>query len=367
MLTAWNFREPDRVPVEIGLYAPAEGLAGSDIIADFVATEADNFRGTPGFDWGFLGLSSEYREEVLEDIPNQHRRIKRFHSTPAGEFTAITVHDYAERDPGDYHWEKRYIETLDDFARLADAERDVRPFDLDAYNQGCVEIGNRGLPATSLLHPLGSLVRNSNMNNVYVWLLTEPEITERYLRTANRQVVDSVLALSDMALRDPPVFLTYALEMLTPPWFGKDQFMKFVFAHDQPVNDAVHQVGGRHRAHCHGNSGAFLEIFADMGIDGVEPLEPPPFGDNILAEAKKTVGNRMLLAGNVPSQAFFTLTRDEVRDMTKQAIDDAAAGGGFNLRLSGGAAGGGKTEEQSLQSIRRGIDFIEAAMEFGKY
>lgn len=369
MLKAWNFEEPDRVPIEIYFYPYAEGLPGADEIKDFEKNEADNFRGVPGFDWGFFGLDSKYSEEVVEDVPSNFKRISRTMSTPVGDFTAITKHNYNERDKGDFHWDKRYIETVDDFRRIAEAERAVRPFYLEKYNRGCAEIGDRGLPITGLLHPLGVLVRHSNMEEIYMWMLAEEELMMTFLEKCNNQVADSILSIADKPLAEYPVFGTGALEMLTPPWMGKNQFDKFVFPFDKHVNDTVHKIGGRHRAHCHGNSGEFLERFADMGIDGVEPLEPPPYGDNILVDAKKRVGHRILLSGNVISQAFYldSFKVEDVRGLVKQAIEDGAPGGGFTLKTTGGAVGNGKTREQAIKNIECNLALIDAWREFGSY
>ena len=366
--TAWAFKEPDRVPIEMSIPDYVKGLPGADNIVEFVENDADNFVGVPLFDWGFMGLDCRWnKDEVIEDIPGKYKRIRHSVETSAGEFYGITQRFYDVRDPNDFHWERRYIHTLSDFARLAEAEFNTRPFDRDAYNRECVKLGNRGIAATGVSHPLGTLVRSSTMEEVYIWLIGEKKLTEKYLEKTNQQVVDSVLSLRDGEMSSPPVFLTWALEMLTPPWMGKKHFEQLVFPYDKRVNAAIHKIGGRHRAHSHGNSGQFLEMFADMGIDSIEPLEPPPFGDNILKEAKKKVGHRMLLSGNVPSQAFFTLSREEVRDMTRRAIEDAAAGGGFTLRLSGGGAGEGDTDEQAVMHIDRTLAFIEAALEFGRY
>lgn len=181
MLTAWRFEEPDRVPLEMTLHAPARGLPGADRILEFQENEADNFRGVAGFNWGFLGLDSTYREEIIEDVPGDFRRIRRTQTTSAGVFTAVTRHDYGDADPNDYHWERRYIATVDDLRCIAEARRHARPFDLAAYNQGCAAVGNRGLPSTGLFHPLGTLARTSTMEAVYVWMLTEGQLVERYL------------------------------------------------------------------------------------------------------------------------------------------------------------------------------------------
>lgn len=367
LLTAWSFREPDRIPLEMYLYAPAKGLPGADRIQAFQDNEADNFRGVPGFNWGFMGLDTTYTEEVIEEVPGEFKRLRRTHLTPAGPFTAITKHFLDDADPNDFHWEKRFIATLDDFKRMAEAERSVRPFDRQRYNDGCAKVGHRGIPSTSLFHPLGMLVRNSTMEEAYLWLMSEERLVLRYLERCTEQIVATLLSIQGAALADPPVFMTYALEMLIPPWLGRAQFDTFVFPFDQRVNDAVHRIGGRHRAHCHGNSGAFLERFADMGVDAVEPLEPPPYGDNLLAEAKRTVGRRMLLSGNVVSQAFHLggFRVGDVRELVRRAIEDGAPGGGFTLKTTGGAVGNGKTREQCIHSINCALAMIEAWREFG--
>ncbi|MCF7838318.1 MAG: hypothetical protein K9N49_06780 [Candidatus Marinimicrobia bacterium] len=374
LLTAWKFQEPDRVPLEMFLSPSAQGLPGADAILDFQKNEADNFLGVHGFDWGFLGLDATYREEVIEDVPGQFTRKRRIHTTAVGEFTAVTKHTYedlhGEGDPGDFHWERRYVETLDDLQRLVKADRQRRPFRLAEYNRGCADIGVRGVPITGLFHPLGLLVRNSNIEEVYLWMLSEPELMEAFLACCTEQVCDSIQAIKGAALADPLVFKTHALEMFIPPWLGQEQFRKWIFPYDQQVNDAIHAIGGRHFAHCHGNSGAFLERFADMGIDAVDPLEPPPYGDNILADAKQRVGRRMLLCGNIPSQLFpmESTTMKEIRELVKQAIEDGAPGGGFTLRTTGSAhVGNGKTNAQKIKSIECGLAIIDAWREFGKY
>ncbi|MDD5676633.1 MAG: uroporphyrinogen decarboxylase family protein [Kiritimatiellae bacterium] len=369
MLKAWDFEEPDRVPLEMYLYPPAKGLPGADKISEFQEKEADNFRGVPGFDWGFLGLDNSYKEEVIEDIPGDFKRLRRTYSTPEGEFTAVTKHFYGDQDPNDYYWEKRYIDALDDFRRIAGADRTVRPFNLERYNQGCAKVGNRGLPSTTLFHPLGRLVRNSSMDEVYMWLVTEERLAMQFLEKCTEQICATLLSVKDAKLADPPVFMTAALEMLIPPWFGKEHFNKLVFPFDKRVNDAVHKIGGRHRAHCHGNSGEFLELFADMGVDAVEPLEPPPYGDNIIVKAKQQVGKRMLLSGNVVSQDFHldSFKVADVRDLVKKAVAAGAPGGGFSLKTTGGAAGNGKTKEQCIKDIDCNLALIDAWREFSLY
>lgn len=376
LLTAWDFKEPDRVPIEMLVFPKAleSDIPGAKEIYRFQNEEADNFLGVSGFDWGFLGLDSEYSEKIIEDVSGSHIRMKRTHITPAGAFDAITKHRYedlyGDGDPGDYHWEKRFVETIDDFMRVIDAKRTPRPFDKDKYNEGCVNIGTRGVPVTGLLHPLGVLVRNSNMSEVYMWMRSEEEKVFEFLEKSTKQVCDSILSVKEPELADPLIFKTHALEMFIPPWFGKSLFMKYIYPFDKQINETIHQAGGRHMAHCHGNSGGYLELFADMGIDALDPLEPAPYGDNNLSDAKKRVGNRMLLQGNIPSQVFGIedFDPDEVYEMTKTAISQGAVGGGFTLRTTGSAyVGNGKTRAQKAHSIKCGHAIIKAWRENRMY
>jgi hypothetical protein len=365
--TAWSFKEPDRIPIELSLVSIARELPEAKRLAIFEANEADNFHEAPYIDWGFFGLNSKYREEIIEDVPGQYKRIKRIHSTSAGEFYAITRHNYKELNLNDYHWERRYIHTIEELERLAAAPRVTRSFNQTAYEELLNKTGNRGILMLKLHHPLGRLVRWANMEEVYIWMITEKKIFHKFLENSNVQVIESILSLKGRIIN--PVFVSWALEMLIPPWMSKDSFEEFVFPYDKKVNDTIHTMGGRYRAHCHGNCGQYLERFSEMGIDSLEPLEPPPYGDNDLSEAKKKVGDRMLLSGNILSQDFLELSEDNVRNLVIKAIRHGAPGGGFTLRCTSGNCGTGSTKnvEQMLEFIKKIEVYLDTALKFGEY
>lgn len=362
METAWSHQEPDRVPIECGVPQTVRDHPKGGRLCELADEYATNFGGAPGPSWGFLGLATEDSEETIEEVTGQYRRVRRVHHTPVGDFTAITHHPAGNPD---YHWEKRFVDTLDDMVRLADAPRAPLAFDADACRKADADA--KGVPLTGLLHPLGYLVRSASMENVYGWLAQEPDLVHRYLEAANRQVIETIQAMGREGLR--PNFMMWAHEMLIPPWLGHRHFDEFVFPYDKSVNDTTHAIGGRHRIHSHGCCMDFLEKMADMGVDSIEPLEPPPPGNCDLAEAKRLVGDRMLLSGNVVSQHFYNRTPEQVREEVREAIRAAAPGGGFSLKSTGGICVGAiaMTEEQAESEIACYEAYIEAGLEFGEY
>jgi hypothetical protein len=366
LLAAWNHEETDRVPIELQISAEARRFPEAERIIEFVDGEADNFLGAPAFDWGFCGLATESRIEPGREEP-LYTWKHRSERTASGEFTAVTRHRVGELIAGDFHWERRFIHDLDDMRRLADATWVDQPVDTAAFRAADQRIGGRGVPLVGVLHPLGWLVRHANMSEVYQWFRSERELLHRFLEKANTHVTSQVRHA--IAEGVGPFFTVTAHEMLIPPWVGRDIFDEFVVPYDSMVNRAIHEGGGKLRAHCHGFCYEYLDAMQRMGIDSIEPLEPPPFGDVDLAGAKRLVGDRMLLSGNVLSQYFPTMTAEEVGDAVAACIEAGKPGGGFSLRTTGGVAATNsvKTPEQ-MRAVLCAIEaYIDAGLRFGGY
>ncbi len=92
----------------------------------------------------------------------------------------------------------------------------------------------------------------------------------------------------------------------------------------------------------------------------IDPLELPPMGDCNLAELKRDFGDKIILKGNLhTTNVMLNGTPEEVAAASRQAIDDAAAGGGFIL--STGDQCGRDTPDENLFAM------VETARTYGKY
>ncbi len=92
----------------------------------------------------------------------------------------------------------------------------------------------------------------------------------------------------------------------------------------------------------------------------MEPMEEPPGGDVDLKEAKRRVGNKLCIKGNINTFNFMmNATPEQVEEKCKRAIDDAAADGGYVL--STGDQCGRDTPHANL------FKMVEVAKTYGKY
>jgi len=84
--------------------------------------------------------------------------------------------------------------------------------------------------------------------------------------------------------------------------------------------------------HTCGAIGDRLELLAETGTDGIDTLDPPPLGDALLADAKRRVGDRLFLKGNIgPVGVVLLGTPDSVREEAARCLEAAAEGGGYVL------------------------------------
>lgn len=365
--TAWSFKEPDRVPIELRISRDANKDPRAARLKELIVQHSDNLVGATPYDWGFLGWPSTYSERVVEHRPGEFIRKERIHDTPAGKIVGVTCEPDTHEAAPDHHWEKRFITTPEDLERLLSAPLELQPVDMERYARNVRDAGDSGPVLIGMLHPLGQLVRNATMEDMYIWFKTHRDLVHRFLETTNNYVANAVETIIQAGMI--PYFSVVAHEMLIPPWAGMKFFEEFVFPYDKHVNDVVHRHGGKIRAHCHGNCMDYLERFSEMGIDAIEPLEGPPIGNVDLAEAKRRVGDRMMLSGNIPSPYFPMWTQEQVRESVREAIRVAAPGGGFSLRTTGGTAGTNafKDREQLGRIIKNCEAYLLAGLEYGTY
>jgi uroporphyrinogen-III decarboxylase len=114
------------------------------------------------------------------------------------------------------------------------------------------------------------------------------------------------------------------------------------------------------------NEGLIPMPFAEGNyIPGLEVIEDMPKGSMIwyfeymdMAQAKKTVGKKNCIMGNLPVSIMVTGTPQQVKDGCKKLIEDCAPGGGYILTASA------SIDKGNIENLRAMMNSVK---EYGRY
>ena len=198
------------------------------------------------------------------------------------------------------------------------------------------------LPATIL----------SPMDMCFLWA-DEPDLMLRIVQTAAERInefVDKACKAGVDAFR--VIGGEYATEQLGPKGF--DVLVK---PFDTQLSRVIHNYGGVVYYHNHGYVDIFLESFAELEIDALDPLEVPPYGNVDLADAKRRISDRVCLVGGLDDMEILeSLDQETVKEMGRKCIEAA----GPDSYVLGGTASGTYTEK----AARNFIALVDVAKEF---
>ena len=117
-------------------------------------------------------------------------------------------------------------------------------------------------------------------------------------------------------------------------FISRDCYKEFVVPYERKLVQSIKNYNPDIPVYTHtcGFIGDRLELMQSTGIDGIECMDPPPLGDTMLSDAKRRVGDKMFLKGNMDSvNVLLTATPEILEKYVKQMIQDGAAGGGYIL------------------------------------
>lgn len=138
-------------------------------------------------------------------------------------------------------------------------------------------------------------------------------------------------------------------------FMSRKQFEKFYWPSLKKYIDALIEEGIQVSLFAEGRYNDRLEYIGDFPKGWVSWM----FDQTDMANAKKMIGDKCCISGNVPASLIATGNPEEVKEYCRRLIETCAPGGGYIL--SGGAAA---TEAKNPANFRA---FMEAAVEYGTY
>ena len=198
----------------------------------------------------------------------------------------------------------------------------VRP-DCSGFFVQAERMGERGLVMCGIHNAISMLHNLMGSQLLALWSITERARLVELLWLFHRRCLDLVEHLVSQGVG--PCFAMNGEEFVTPPLHSPRDFREFVVEPEQKLAAALHRAGHLLHIHCHGPLGGVLEDFATLGADCLHPLEAPPLGDVTLADAKRRIGARICLEGNI-----------QIGDLYAGKTADIAAQVRHNLQVTGG-------------------------------
>lgn len=178
--------------------------------------------------------------------------------------------------------------------------------------------------------PFDWLVILMGVQNAMMALLIDPEkchqLLEKYLPQsiafAKKQIDVGVDA---MKISSP---------FVGSGFISKEFYAEFVVPYEKKLVTAIHDYSPGMPVYTHtcGSIMDRLELMQETGINGVECLDPPPLGDGDLVDAKKRIGDKMFIKGNMDSvNVLLTATKETLEPYVKQILEQGMANGGYIL------------------------------------
>ncbi len=252
---------------------------------------------------------------------------------------------------------EHFVKTLEDLdAILSIPYEPLRP-DLSHFSALDAEIGDRGVVMCAIPVPIYSLARLTGSDRLAIWTLTD---RERILAAVDT-LLERALDMLEWALEQGvgPIYATSGEEFMTPPLAGPKDFREFVVKPGLVVRDRLRNAGMLRHIHCHGPLNGILEEFVTLGANCLHPIEGPPLGDVTFEEAKRRIGDRVCLEGNIQIGDLYHDPTDVLVEKVKRTIDAGVPGGGFILCPTASP----HTEELTAQTVKNYLAMIETAVE----
>lgn len=115
-------------------------------------------------------------------------------------------------------------------------------------------------------------------------------------------------------------------------FLSREMYAEFVLPYERRLADAVRAEHKPVYTHTCGNIGDRLDLMVETHIDGLDTLDPPPLGNSLLEEAKRDVGQKVFLKGNMNSvELLLAKSEQEVVAEASRCLNAAREGGGYIL------------------------------------
>ena len=331
-------------------------------VAELAAQTTDLFGDGTGF--GFHIHAGQYADRYVEnyvtdsDHPDWKHRHTVFH-TPKGDLHMIKRISL-KKEPSFII--EHMVKEPEDIDKLLSMEYAPFPLNRDRYDRSVAQMGERGVVMIGLGHAGYAVQTLLGSETLAYFSIDERERLQRLIKIYADRLLAHTKAILDLGIKEP-VFSWVGPEVYLPPLMGVADFDEFVHDMDKPICDAIHNAGGHVWVHSHGKVTKFIDRFIDMGVDVLNPLEPPKNGDIDMNAIIAQYGNRIGWEGNIEIQEILLSTKERLRDLIDACVEAGSKSGRFILCPSAGYMEYPQPTEQYIDNLtfylQYGLEAVE--------
>ncbi len=205
--------------------------------------------------------------------------------------------------------------------------------DLTAYRAWNERLGSEGLVLTGIGNAICLAAEWFSPLDLCITWADCPEAIERLTAVASARLNAYVERLCREGVE---AFRIVGGEYVSVQ-LGLDAFDRLIVPFDTELIRTIHRHGALAYYHNHGPVMRYLTRLRALGMDALDPLEAPPWGDAHLGEARRVVGPRLCLVGNLDDmEVLDQLPEEQILRLARERLKEAG-GGPFIL---GGTASG---------------------------
>ncbi|NPV66049.1 MAG: hypothetical protein HPY64_02750 [Anaerolineae bacterium] len=144
-------------------------------------------------------------------------------------------------------------------------------------------------------------------------------------------------------------------------FISPEMYRQFVVPAERKVVDGIHARYPDLPVYTHtcGKLNDRLELMLETHTQGVDTLDPPPLGNTTLADAKRRIGDRLFIKGNMNAVEILTDDREQMFQRAREAVEIGKPGGGYILSTACSVAP--HVEPWKLEML------VDIAEEYGQY
>ncbi|NVM28821.1 MAG: hypothetical protein HWN65_08255 [Candidatus Helarchaeota archaeon] len=188
----------------------------------------------------------------------------------------------------------------------------------------------------------------------FKYIYDRPDFLSQLLERINNYWIE--IGKMEIDLGVDAILLTDDLAYRSGPYLSPHHMAKFIWPTFKKRVNTLQKVPII--LHTDGNINSLLDSIVDVGINGIHSLEPTAGMD--IGEVKRQYGDKLVLLGNIDCGWLLTHgTEQEVIEVVKRTIAQAASGGGYFLSTSNGVHRGVK--------IANLLAMCRAGRKYGKY